>query len=85
LNSGNSSGWVPDARIVAQVNDLVVSEPDPIELDARLRVSGGRLNGELHLPTGQTIGFDGWLGLIGAVEAAIPADPVTPDRVDPAE
>ena len=58
-------------------------EPDPIELDARLRVSGDHLTGELRLPNGKTIAFDGWLGLIGAVEAAIPAHPETWDRADP--
>ena len=61
-------------RIVAQVDDLVVANPDPIELEARLRVSRDHLEGELQLPSGQTIAFDGWLGLIGAVEAAVPAD-----------
>jgi hypothetical protein len=74
LTSGNSSGWVPDARIVSHVDDLVVANPDPIELDVRLRVSGDHLEGELQLPSGQTIAFHGWLGLIGAVEAAVPAD-----------
>jgi hypothetical protein len=56
--------------MVAQVEDLVVPGSDPIELDARLRVSGDHLNGELRLPDGRCITFDGWLGLIGAVEAA---------------
>jgi hypothetical protein len=62
-----------------------VADPDPIELDARLRVSGDHLTGELYLPGGQTIAFDGWLGLIGAVEAAVPADPVIGDGADPTQ
>ena len=60
-------------------------EPDPIELDARLRVSGDHLNGELRLPSGTIIAFDGWLGLIGAVEAAVPPDPVTGGGEDPTQ
>jgi hypothetical protein len=65
--------------MVAQVDDLVVPESDPIELDARLRISGDHMNGELRLPDGRWIAFDGWLGLIGAVEAALPADPFRGD------
>ena len=57
--------------MVAQVDDLVVPESDPIELDARLQVCGDHLSGEVRLPDGCTIVFDGWLGLIGAVESAI--------------
>jgi hypothetical protein len=83
LTSGNSSGCVPDARIVSLLDDHVVPEPQPIELAARLRVSGDHLDGELQLPSGQTIAFDGWLGLIGAVEAAVPAEPVPGDGANP--
>ena len=43
---------------------------DPIRLQARLEVAGDHLRGELLLPDGTPMAFDGWLGLIGAVEAA---------------
>jgi hypothetical protein len=65
--------------MVAQVDDLVVPESDPIELDARLRISGDRLDGAVRLPDGGWIAFDGWLGLIGAVEAALPDPEVRND------
>ena len=65
--------------IVSRVDDLVVAERDPIELDARMRIEGEHLSGEVRLPDGRWITFDGWLGLFGAVEAAMPADPVTGD------
>jgi hypothetical protein len=56
-----------------------VPEPDPIELDARLRISEDHMDGEVRLPDGRWITFDGWLGLIGAVEAGLPPDPVARD------
>jgi hypothetical protein len=65
--------------IVAQVDDLVVPESDPTELEARLHISGDHMDGEVRMPDGRWIAFDGWLGLIGAVEAALPADPVARD------
>jgi len=49
---------------------------DSIELDARLQVCGDHLSGEVRLPDGRAIAFDGWLGLIGAVESARGAQPV---------
>jgi hypothetical protein len=78
--SGNSSGTAPDARILAHSHDSVVIEPDPIELDARLRVSGDHLCGELRLPDGRRIAFESWLGLIGALEAARSNEPPGDDR-----
>jgi hypothetical protein len=62
--------------MVAQRDDLVVLEPDSVELDARLRVSGDHLSGEVCLPSGRRIAFHGWLGLIGAVESARAEGPV---------
>jgi hypothetical protein len=56
--------------MVAHGDDLVVLEPDLIELDARLCVSDEHLSGEVRAPDGRWIAFDGWLGLIGAVETA---------------
>ena len=65
--------------MVAHVDDLVVPESDPIELDAHLRISGDHMAGEVRLPDGRWIRFDGWLGLIGAVEAALPRDHLARD------
>jgi hypothetical protein len=47
-----------------------VPDPDPIEFNARLEVSENHLRGELCLPDGRRMAFDGWLGLISAIEAA---------------
>ena len=56
-------------------------EPEPVELQARLQVSDDHLSGEIHLPDGRTVTFDGWLGLIGAVESALgPRPSNTADR-----
>jgi hypothetical protein len=46
-------------------------ESSSVELDARLKICGDRLSGEISLPDGRTIAFEGWLGLIGAVESAL--------------
>jgi hypothetical protein len=61
----------PDARIVAHLDDPLMLEPEPVELEAHLQVSDDHLSGEIRLPDGRTLAFDGWLGLIGAVEAAL--------------
>ena len=71
--------------MLAQRDDLVVLEPDSIELDARLRVSGGDLSGEVCLPDGRAIAFDGWLGLIGALESARAAGPFVGQDSDETE
>ena len=71
----------PDARIVAHLDDPLMLEPEPVELEAHLQVSDDHLSGEIHLPDGHTIAFDGWLGLIGAVESALgPRPSNTADR-----
>ena len=54
--------------MVSYVDDLVVPEPDSIEVDAHLLLLDDHLSGELRLPDGRRIAFDGWLGLVGAVE-----------------
>jgi hypothetical protein len=46
-------------------------EPEPVELEAHMQVSEDHLSGEIRLSDGRTIAFDGWLGLIGAVESAL--------------
>jgi hypothetical protein len=45
-------------------------EADAITLDARIQISADHLSGELRLADGRAIPFEGWLGLIGAVELA---------------
>jgi hypothetical protein len=57
----------------------MLAEPS-VELDARLKISGDQLSGEISLPDGRTIAFEGWLGLIGAVESALV--PARPDERD---
>jgi hypothetical protein len=47
-----------------------VLEPRPIELQARLVLFGDRLSGELLCADGRRIEFEGWLGLLGAIESA---------------
>lgn len=47
-----------------------MNDSEPIELDARLRVSGDELTGEVRRDGRPTIPFAGWLGLLGAVERA---------------
>ena len=71
--------------MVAQGDDVGVLEPDSIELDARLRVSGDYLSGEVCLPSGHRIAFDGWLGLIGALESARAAGPFVGQDSDETE
>jgi hypothetical protein len=57
----------------------MLAEP-PVELAARLEIRGDQLSGEISLPDGRTIAFEGWLGLIGAVESALAVD--RPDEND---
>lgn len=66
--------------ILSDVDDPVMLEPESVELDARLKISEDHLSGEISLPDGRTTAFDGWLGLIGAIESALGSGPPEDDE-----
>jgi hypothetical protein len=55
-------------------------EPESVEVDAHLQIADDHLSGEIRLPDGHTIPFDGWLGLIGAVESVLGPRPRNDDE-----